>query len=135
MQETGETLSRRAGELATVPVTVDSSALVSDVARLMKARGVTCVIVASKDPSAPTGIVTERDVIYRILADGRSPYKVTVDEIMSCPLVQVDEETPVSEAVAIMRRRNILRVGVTKDGRITGLLDLRTVFGRESSTS
>ena len=129
MQAFTDIFSKKAGEMAEGALMVDATASVAELARTMKARGVTCALVTFGGQGNAVGIVTERDVIYRVLAEGRSPYKITVEDIMSRPLIEVDEDTPMGEAVALMRRKNILRVGVRRQGQVTSLLNLRSIMG------
>jgi CBS domain-containing protein len=61
----------------------------------------------------PIGIVTERDILYRVIAENKGPFKVTIGEIMSSPIVAVDEGVSVKEAISLMRRNHIRRLLVT----------------------
>ena len=55
-----------------------------------------------QDSQHVIGLVTERDILYRVVAESRSPFKTTLKEIMSSPLVTVDEATLVKDAIAVM---------------------------------
>jgi CBS domain-containing protein len=86
----------------------------------------------SKD--AAIGILTERDILYRVMAENRGPYKVTLGQIMSSPLVTINENVAVQEAVSLMQTRQIRRLPVIKDdGTVVGLITLKTVIGNMPS--
>jgi CBS domain-containing protein len=61
----------------------------------------------------PIGIITERDILYRVLAENKSPYKVTIGDIMSSPIVAVDEGVSIKDAISLMRRKGMRRLLVT----------------------
>jgi len=75
------------------------------------------------------GIVTERDILYRVVAEHRGPFKTTLKEIMSSPLVTVDSSVSVKEAVETMRKNAIRRLPVTKEGTIIGIVTLKSIIG------
>lgn len=112
-------------------VTVEESTLVADAAKLMRDNEVLSVLV-SKD-SKPVGIVTEKDIVYRVVAKSIEPSKATVKEIMSHPLVTISESASVRDAIVLMRSKGIRRMPVTKsDGEIVGMLTLRSIIGNSS---
>ena len=70
----------------------------------------------------PICIVTERDILYRVLAENKGPFKVTIGEIMSSPIVAVDEEISIRDAISLMRRKHIRRLLVTGTKKILMIL-------------
>src|SRR5215510_1269837 len=94
----------------------------------MKRDQVSSVLVG-RDSQQVTGIVTETDILYRVVAENRSPFKTTLKEIMSSPLITVDEATPSRDAIAIMRRNGIRRIPVMKNGQVMGILTLKSIVG------
>ena len=86
----------------------------------MQRAGDTEAVVVSG--SVPIGIVTERDILYRVVAAGTNPALVKVREIMSSPLQTIDEGSNVGEAIAMMSKLGIRRLGVTKNGKIVGMV-------------
>ncbi len=64
---------------------MDESVCVADAARAMRQKGVSSVLVSRKGNKEPVGIVTERDVLYRLVAEDRSPFKTVLKDIMSSP--------------------------------------------------
>lgn len=80
------------------------------------------------------GILTERDILYRVMAENRGPYKVTIGQIMSSPLVTIGENSSVRDALALMQSKQIRRLPVIKDdGTVVGLVTLKTVIGNMPS--
>jgi CBS domain-containing protein len=59
------------------------------------------------------GIVTERDILYRVIAEKRDPMKVTLGDIMSSPIIAVDEQLSLKDAISLMRSKHIRRLLVT----------------------
>lgn len=110
-------------------VIVDESVSIADVAKTMKENGVSSILVSASATKEPIGIVTERDILYRVVAEHRSPFKTTLKEIMSSPLVTIDGSALVKAAVVLMRENAIRRIPVTKDGRVVGMLTLKSIVG------
>jgi CBS domain-containing protein len=71
----------------------------------------------------PVGVVTDRDIVCRVVADGKNPMAHTVEECMSQPVITVGADTPVQEVVATMERHRIRRVPVVdEEGCCTGII-------------
>ena len=66
------------------------------------------------------GIATERDILYRVIAEKRDPMKVTLGEIMSSPIIAVDENLLLKDAILLMRRKHIRRLLVTSSAQLEG---------------
>ena len=102
---------------------------VLEAARLMRDRHHGFVIVTSAE-GEPAGIVTEWDVLARVVAEARDPATVRLDEIMSRDLVSVDQSIGIGEVAQIMSKEGTRRVLVVKDGRILGVIQARTILAR-----
>ncbi len=100
---------------------------------LMRDRHVGAVVITEKD--RPVGIVTDRDLVSRVIAPHRDPLTVQARDIMSPDIVLVREGTPVSEVTEQMRERGIRRVPVVDErGRLVNILsldDMLVVLGEE----
>lgn len=106
-------------------VTLSEDTLVGEAAKVMKDKDVLSVLVTSKDSNEPIGILTERDILYRVLAENKGPFKVTLKKIMSSPLITIAEGEPVKNAVLLMRSKCIRRLAVKNaGGNITGLMSI-----------
>lgn len=101
-------------------VTVPAEASVRDAAVAMKARGVGSVIAVAG--GAPVGILTERDLASRVLADRRDPDATRVAEVMSRPLASIAPSASIEEAATLMRQLRIKRLVVLSEGRVRGMI-------------
>jgi len=125
-----EYADKKAGDIAETDILVlDELACIADAAKEMRNKGVSSVLVSRKSEAKPTGIVTERDILYRVVAEHRGPFKTTLKEIMSSPLVTIDAYATVKEAVILMRKNAIRRLPVTVEGKVTGLITLKSIIG------
>ena len=68
-------------------------------------------------PALIEGIVTERDILYRVIADKKDPMKITLGEIMSSPIISVDEQLSLKDAISLMRSKHIRRLLVTTSSK------------------
>ena len=96
---------------------------VSDAARLMRATDRDSLIVF--DLGHATGIVTERDIIRKVTAEGRDPMHVHVSEIVSSPLVTIHPDKPAKDAAKIMLEKSIRHLPVVKDERLIGMITIQ----------
>jgi CBS domain-containing protein len=108
-------------------VTIDEEASVESAAALMRDRNLGSLIVTRK--GLPVGIVTERDMLRKILADARDPRSVRVDAIMTSSLVTIEHDQPLSQAIDLMNRRRLRRMLVTENGKLVGIFTQRDVLG------
>jgi CBS domain-containing protein len=91
-------------------LTIDAAQSVKNAARFMSKFGVSSLIVSTEDDIV--GILTERDILVRVVSSGQDPATVTIREIMSEPIIVVKPETPLEEAVKIMFRERIKKLPV-----------------------
>jgi len=100
-------------------VTADGSKSVIEVAKLMGKKDVGCVVVV--DGNKPLGIVTERDLVRRVIAKNLS-LETRVGEIVSKPLVTVTPELSAIDAAQEMADHKVRRLVVVEGGKVVGLL-------------
>ena len=95
---------------------LDEDTNVSEATRIMKEKGISSVLASSKKVAEgraePTGIVTERDILYKVVAENKEPFKTTLKEIMSSPILTINEDASVKDAVSLMRSKGIRRLVV-----------------------
>ena len=80
----------------------------------------------------PVGIVTDRDIIAHVVAEGRDPTKMTVEDIASQELVTIGPEQDINEARRLMDQHELDRILVVEDGRLVGIIseaDIRSDEG------
>jgi CBS domain-containing protein len=95
---------------------------VRDAAQRMRDRGVGTLIVVDGE-SRPLGILTDRDLVTRVLAAARDPAGTRVSEVMTQDPRVVYEETPIEDALRLMRQRAVRRLPVVdREARLTGLI-------------
>ena len=103
------------------PVMVSPDATCGRLAKLMREKGVGSVIVV--EDGKPIGIVTERDLVHRVMAEGRVPDRCSADYVSSKPVVAVNHLTDVDMAVDLMNDYKIRRlVIVGDDDKVVGIL-------------
>ena len=110
-------------------VILDDSASINEVARTMEENGVTSILVRDSESGAVSGIVTERDIIYRAVAKSLGMYKAKIKKIMTTPLITVDKQTSCIEAIKIMREKSLRRLPVLEQGKIIGVVTLMSLAG------
>jgi len=110
-------------------VMLDDSASINEVARTMEENGVTSILVRDSESGAVSGIVTERDIIYRAVAKSLGMYKAKIKKIMTTPLITVDKQTSCIEAIKIMREKSLRRLPVLEQGKIIGVVTLMSLAG------
>ena len=108
--------------MTATPLVVDAGAPLQDAARHMRDHAVGDVLVT--DGERLCGIVTDRDLVVRALADGYDPKATTVGQVCSRDLVAVEADDDVQHAVDTMRGRAIRRVPVIDQGRLAGVVSL-----------
>ena len=114
----------RVRDLMTVDVPLTTlNTPVSDAARLMRAADRDSLIVF--DLGRAIGIVTERDIIRKITAEGLDAMRVHVAEIVSSPLVTIHPDRPARDAAKLMVEKKIRHLPVVKEDRLLGLITLQ----------
>jgi CBS domain-containing protein len=103
-------------------ITIDADATVHDAVRLMNKHEIGCVIVILK--GKPVGIVTERDMLKRVLAKSEDPDKMAVADIMSAPLILGKPKMEIENAVKLMFKIKIKKLPVVHKGKLIGLVTL-----------
>jgi CBS domain-containing protein len=108
-------------------VTINENASVNKVAELMDKNDLGCIIVTSKE-GKPLGILTERDLVVRVLSKNAKPDSVKAEEVMTSPLITIEPDETISEAARKMSRLNIRRLGVAYKGNLIGLVSSKDVL-------
>ena len=86
-------------------VTLPEDTLVAEAAKVMRNKDISSVLVSSKNSNEAVGIVTERDILYRVVAENKGPFKVMLKDIMSSPLISISEEESVKDAGLIDEKK------------------------------
>lgn len=113
-------------------ISLDQDTLVAEAAKTLYEQKGCSVIVTSNNRNAgrriQIGIVTERDIIFRVVAQNRDPFKDTLKDIMSSPIVTVHSEKSPKEARYILKHKKIKRLPVVDgDGQLVGILTTQMI--------
>jgi signal-transduction protein with cAMP-binding, CBS, and nucleotidyltransferase domain len=128
MSEIGMRTRMLVKDVMTSPVvTVEETTSANKVAELMQDNKVGCVIVVDKMGNA-IGIVTERDLVGRVLAKNVAPANAKAKEFMTTPLVTVEPEKTVSDAARMMSKKDIRRLGVLYKGKLVGIVSSKDIL-------
>jgi CBS domain-containing protein len=113
-------------------VTLDENTLVAEGAKTLYAQERCTIVVthleAATGQRIPVGIITERDIIFRVVAQNRGPFKVTLSDIMSTPIITIDADKSIEEALAILNKHKINPLPVVHDSSIIGIVTTGTVI-------
>jgi CBS domain-containing protein len=101
-------------------VTVDEETSVAEACAMIAEKGAGCSIVLSK--CKPVGMMTERDVTYKVVAKGLDAQRVKAGEVMSTPLVEIDPDADLIDAARLMDKHKIRRLAVVKKGILYGVI-------------
>ena len=108
-------------------VAVAGSAPLRDTTHLMRTRGITSVVI-EPDSAGVWGIMTMRDVLKKIVREGRPINGLTVEAIATRPLITVSPELSLKDCADLMVEQNIRRVVVAKDGQPIGIISETDIF-------
>ena len=110
-----------------------STATVLDAAKFMTDMNVGSIIVT--DNNRPRGLVTDRDVVAKVIAQGKDSRSIKIGEIMVSPVVTIPEDKDIIDATQIMSAHGIRRLPVTgSNGKLAGVIsldDVLLVLGKE----
>ncbi len=124
-----ETKPYTVGEIMTSPVvTVAASTSAEDALHLMRQKRIHSVIVEPEQPGGAYGIMTQRDLLRKVIAADRLLLNVTVGDLMTSPLITVSPDTPIKQCSIIMLDANIRRAVVMKSGQLVGIVSDTDIF-------
>lgn len=108
-------------------LTIDANQSAWEAAKLMKERNAGHIIVTLNNE--PVGIVTERDILYKIAAEDLPASRVLLKKIMSSPIISISADSPITDAIKLMAKHKIRRLLVTDNGKPVGTLSQRDIIG------
>jgi signal-transduction protein with cAMP-binding, CBS, and nucleotidyltransferase domain len=120
------------GEFMTTRIEyIDADKSVYEAVEILVDRRKRSVVVRNAPSENDFGIVTARDVVFKVLAKGLNPKDVKLSEIASGPLICMSPDTEFDEAALIMEKNKIARVYVCEKGEILGLVSLLDLMSAE----
>ncbi|VUT26024.1 MAG: Inosine-5'-monophosphate dehydrogenase [Candidatus Methanolliviera sp. GoM_asphalt] len=117
-------------DIMTYPaITEDEDVSVAEIAKCMKMSGISCVVITKEDN--PVGIVTDRDVVTKVIMKGRNQGEVKAKEILSSPLMTIESDASLGRAGKVLIEKGIRRLPVIENGELVGIVSLRNIVTRE----
>ncbi|HUS80828.1 MAG TPA: CBS domain-containing protein [Armatimonadota bacterium] len=114
--------------MTTNVITMDPNATVAEAMERIRQVGIRCLIVERDTPGASYGIVTQRDIAYRVIAVGLDPSRVRVRHIMTRPLVTVNGDMTLHDVARLMKTTGLSRVPVISDGELQGIVSISDIL-------
>jgi CBS domain-containing protein len=111
-------------------LTATAEITVAEAARLMKKKSLGAVMVV-KDNGRLAGIFTERDAVFRVLAEGRDPKTTRLSDVMTPQPQTIAPEKPFGHALMMMYESGFRHVPVVEDGKPVGMVSARDALGPE----
>ena len=105
-------------------VSVDTT--VKDIAGIMGEKSIGSVLVEQN--AVPVGIVTETDIVRKVIAQDISPQDAIAGKIMNSPIMTIDSGASIVEATDMMDRHHIRHLVVTDEGNLLGIISVRDLM-------
>jgi CBS domain-containing protein len=109
-------------------VTADENETTNNIAVTMDKMRLGAVIITNKEGKS-IGIITERDLVVRVIAKNNKPNEIKAKEIMTTPLTTIDPEATISDAARRMNHLNIRRLGVFYKDKLIGIVSNKDLLG------
>ena len=104
-------------------VTVERDTSARMAGQLMRDRNIGSLFVANGKEII--GIVTDTDMVRRVVATGADMLKTTVEQIMSAPIITIEENKTLLDANDLMAQSHLRHLGVTRNGQLVGMISVR----------
>ena len=115
-------------DIMTSPVvTIGEKQTIHKAAQLMDKHDVGCIIVTDKE-GKPVGILTERDLVARVLTKNTLPSRIKAGKVMTSPLITINPDETLQEAARKMSKLNIRRLGVIYKGNLEGIISSKDIL-------
>lgn len=109
---------------------ISDNETVSDAASYMKDKGVSALIVLRG--KNPLGIITERDIVRRVVCEKKDPEKTLVSSVMSTPLIAITPLASLEEAADAFRRGKVKKLAVISGGVLEGIVSVTDILEAET---
>ncbi|TAL10693.1 MAG: CBS domain-containing protein [Nitrospirae bacterium] len=103
--------------------TVDRDATIKSAAEQLRDRNIGSLFVTKGGEII--GIFTDTDVVRRCVAGGLDPNKATVEQVMSAPVLMIDENKTLLDANDLMAKSHVRHLGVSRSGKLVGMISVR----------
>jgi len=116
-------MSLKVEEVMVKPViTLPVASMVREAVETMCKHEIGCLVIVHDE--TPIGIITERDMIKRVLLDARDPLTTKLSQIMSAPIIFGEPKMSIQDAVALMTEKKIKHLPIIENGSLVGLITL-----------
>ncbi|MDH5481932.1 MAG: CBS domain-containing protein [Candidatus Bathyarchaeota archaeon] len=107
-------------------ITIDKDSSVFQAAKVMSEKAIGSIVVTDK--GEPVGITTERDILQRVVAKGLDASNVQMNDVMSQPLITVNESVPIINAIRIMERNRVRHLLIIEKDELAGIVTQRDLL-------
>jgi len=107
-------------------ITIKKDSTVKEAVRLMNEHEIGCLVVTENKKAI--GILTERDLLKRVLAKSQDPSETKVEEVMSTPLISVQPNVEIGDVSRIMFQKNIKKMPIVRNEKLLGLVTLTDIL-------
>lgn len=114
-----------AGRIARPIIAIDQDGTVLEAAKAMIGNNRGSVVITKGGKTV--GILTERDIMKKVVAKSLNPSSTKVREVMTSSLITFDKDKPLREAIDLMNRNSLRRMLVTENGKVVGIFTLRDI--------
>jgi len=104
-------------------ITIERDTDARTAARIMRDRGIGSLFVTNGKEII--GILTDTDMVRRVVAAGSDTHKTTAEQIMSAPILTIEQNKTVLDANDLMAQTHVRHLGVTQDGKLVGMISVR----------
>lgn len=108
-------------------LSVDADASVLSAGKKMRYHHVGCLVVTDENHAA-VGVITERDLVDKVLAEGKDPKTIMVNDIMSRKVISINQHTSISDAQALMAENKVRHLPIIEDGLLLGMISSRDIL-------
>jgi CBS domain-containing protein len=131
MKRRGGTMAKSVRDVMTEdPRSIGASASAVEAARLMRERDIGSLPVT--DEEKLVGMITDRDITMRVVAEAADPKMTAVGDVCSRDLISVEPDKDLAEAVQLMARHQVRRLTVVENGRLVGIVAQADIALREN---
>jgi signal-transduction protein with cAMP-binding, CBS, and nucleotidyltransferase domain len=107
-------------------ISIEGSSSVRETTKLMTEKNIGSILIY--EDNRPAGIVTERDILVRVVAKGHDPDKTAVREIMSSPLISINRDSSILDAMRYLREKEISRLVIMHEDDVIGIVSERDLI-------
>src|SRR6185312_3233552 len=133
LKRRGDTMAKSVRDAMTEdPRSIGASASVVEAARMMREQDIGSLPIT--DDEKLVGMITDRDITTRVVAEAADPKLTSVEDVYSRDLISVAPDNDLEEAVRLMARHQVRRLPVVENGRLVGIVAQADIALRESET-